>query len=74
MRLLAYRADFLTAGEMSSQDPFGGRGLRLDIPPQTLRPDAVRMIESMHPGCPYVIWDDCAWIDQPGSAGQEREK
>ena len=60
----SYRAEVLPAEEVSRQDPFGGRGMRIGVDPGASREEVIRLVERDYPGQAYVVWDQCAWIER----------
>lgn len=63
---LAYRMEFLTPEEAGKQDPFGGNGIKIDLPYGMNKEAAVHALAVLYPGVPAVAWAGHAWVDQRG--------
>lgn len=68
---MSYRIDVHGAAELEGQDPFEGRGRKVELPPGKSREERLAWLREQHGAdVRFVAWDGCAWIDQEGS-GQD---
>ena len=69
-----HRIEMPSPEQMAAEDPFGGRGVKVQFETRLTREQAADEVTKRYGGAPFISWTTHAWVDGSSLPTEDVEK